>query len=90
MHLSNSQHSAEMVLLVEDEDLLREMLEDTLSEAGFGVLSAASGEEAAELLAVAPLGHRHQSGPRRDGRLGRRPSRARARSPLRDPVCVRR
>jgi hypothetical protein len=38
MHLSNSQHSAEqaMVLLVEDEDLLREMLEDTLSEAGFG------------------------------------------------------
>jgi DNA-binding response OmpR family regulator len=26
-----------MVLLVEDEDLLREMLEETLSEAGFGV-----------------------------------------------------
>jgi DNA-binding response OmpR family regulator len=44
-----------MVLLVEDEDLLRELLEDRLSEAGFGVLSAASGEEAAELLAVAPL-----------------------------------
>jgi DNA-binding response OmpR family regulator len=56
MHLSNSQDAAEqaMVLLVEDEDLLREMLEDTLSEAGFGVLTAASGEEAADLLGVTP------------------------------------
>ncbi|WP_349521891.1 hypothetical protein [Bradyrhizobium canariense] len=36
--------------MVEDEDLLREMLEETLLEAGFGVLSAASGEEAADLL----------------------------------------
>lgn len=52
MHLSNSQDPAERstILLVEDEDLLREMLEETLAEAGYGVLSAASGEEATNLL----------------------------------------
>ncbi|MCK1331402.1 response regulator [Bradyrhizobium sp. CW9] len=35
-----------------DEELLREMLGETLSEAGFGVVTAASGEEAAELLGM--------------------------------------
>jgi DNA-binding response OmpR family regulator len=52
MHLSNSQDPAvrSTILLVEDEDLLREMLEETLVEAGYGVISAASGEEAADLL----------------------------------------
>jgi two-component system, cell cycle response regulator CpdR len=57
MHLSNSRHAAEqaMVLLVEDEDLLRDMLEETLRDAGFGVLSAASGEEATDLLRTAPV-----------------------------------
>jgi two-component system, cell cycle response regulator CpdR len=34
---------------------LREMLEDTVSDAGFGVLTAASGEEPAELLDVTPV-----------------------------------
>lgn len=57
MHLSNSQDPAERptILLVEDEDLLREMLEETLVEAGYGVVSAASGEEATNLLRVPPL-----------------------------------
>ncbi|MCK1480395.1 response regulator [Bradyrhizobium sp. 197] len=57
MHLSNSPGPAERstILLVEDEDLLREMLEETLVEAGYGVLSAASGEAAADLLVGAPL-----------------------------------
>jgi CheY-like chemotaxis protein len=52
MHLSNSPDAAgrPVILLVEDEDLLREMLEETLMEAGYGVVSAASGEEAADLL----------------------------------------
>jgi DNA-binding response OmpR family regulator len=52
MHLSNSPDAARrpVILLVEDEDLLREMLEETLMEAGYGVVSAASGEEAADLL----------------------------------------
>jgi len=57
MQLSDSQDAAErsIILLVEDEDLLREMLEETLMEAGYGVVSAASGEEAADLLGGAPL-----------------------------------
>ncbi|MCK1302022.1 response regulator [Bradyrhizobium sp. 24] len=57
MHLSNSQDigARSIILLVEDEDLLREMLEETLLEAGFGVLSAASGEEAADLLSGSSL-----------------------------------
>ncbi|MCK1339449.1 response regulator [Bradyrhizobium sp. 38] len=57
MHLSNSQDPAERatILLVEDEDLLREMLEETLVEAGYGVVSAASGEEATNLLSMPPL-----------------------------------
>lgn len=57
MHLSNSQDPAERptILLIEDEDLLREMLEETLVEAGYGVLSAASGEEARDLLSGKPL-----------------------------------
>jgi hypothetical protein len=57
MHLSNSQDSAERptILLVEDEDLLREMLEETLIEAGYGVVSAASGEAATNLLSRPPL-----------------------------------
>ncbi|MET4291916.1 CheY-like chemotaxis protein [Bradyrhizobium sp. LB1.3] len=57
MQLSNSQEAAgrPKILLVEDEDLLREMLEETLKEAGYGVVCAASGEEAADLLGGAPL-----------------------------------
>ncbi|MGY3405020.1 CheY-like chemotaxis protein [Bradyrhizobium sp. GM5.1] len=58
MQLSDSQDAAErsIILLVEDEDLLREMLEETLLEVGYGVVSAASGEEeAADLLGGAPL-----------------------------------
>ncbi|RXT42980.1 response regulator [Bradyrhizobium betae] len=57
MHLSNSQDASERstILLVEDEDLLREMLEETLVEAGYGVVSAASGEEATDLLNGDPL-----------------------------------
>lgn len=57
MHLSNSQDALEgwTVLLVEDEDLLREMLEETLPEAGYGVISAAAGEEATDLLSGTPL-----------------------------------
>jgi two-component system cell cycle response regulator CpdR len=57
MHLSNSPGAAETstILLVEDEDLLREMLEDALVEAGYRVLSAASGEAAAHLLVGTPL-----------------------------------
>ncbi|WP_456663713.1 response regulator [Bradyrhizobium sp. LB13.1] len=56
--MSNSQEAAgrPKILLVEDEDLLREMLEETLKEAGYrGVVCAASGEEAADLLGGAPL-----------------------------------
>jgi CheY-like chemotaxis protein len=57
MHLSNSQDPAERptILLVEDEDLLREMLEETLVEAGYGVVSAASGEAATNLVSRPPL-----------------------------------
>ncbi|MCK1337418.1 response regulator [Bradyrhizobium sp. 38] len=57
MHLSNSRNASERstILLVEDEDLLREMLEETLVEAGYGVLSAASGEAAAGLLSGTSL-----------------------------------
>ncbi|MCK1453278.1 response regulator [Bradyrhizobium sp. 35] len=57
MHLSNSHNAADgsTILLVEDEALLREMLEETLIEAGYGVVSAASGEEAARLLIRTPL-----------------------------------
>ena len=50
MHLSNDANERTTILLVEDECLLRDMLEETLTEAGFAVLSAASGEEAASLL----------------------------------------
>ncbi|WP_346659534.1 response regulator [Bradyrhizobium sp. 183] len=42
-------------MVEDDEDLLREMLEETLVEAGYGVVSAASGEEAANLLSMTPL-----------------------------------
>ena len=45
MHLSNDAKERTTILLVEDECLLRDMLEETLTEAGFAVLSAASGEE---------------------------------------------
>jgi DNA-binding response OmpR family regulator len=57
MHLSNSHDASERstILLVEDEYLLREMLEETLVEAGYGVVSAASGEEATNLLSMTPL-----------------------------------
>jgi two-component system, cell cycle response regulator CpdR len=57
MHLSNSQDASEgaTILVVEDEDLLREMLEETLVEAGYGVISAASGGEATDLLSGTPL-----------------------------------
>ncbi|MCK1439884.1 response regulator [Bradyrhizobium sp. 15] len=56
MHLSNSHNGAERstILLVEDEALRREMLEETLIEAGYKVVSAASGEEAAHLLIRTP------------------------------------
>jgi CheY-like chemotaxis protein len=50
MHLSNDANERTTILLVEDECLLHDMLEETLIEAGFAVLSAASGEEAASLL----------------------------------------
>jgi len=39
------------LLLVEDEDLVRKMLAESLQDAGFGVLSAANGTEALALLA---------------------------------------
>ncbi|MBM7486812.1 DNA-binding response OmpR family regulator [Bradyrhizobium sp. USDA 3686] len=52
MHLGHCQETSpgSTIVLVEDEDLLRELLEETLVEAGYGVLSTASGEEAAGLL----------------------------------------
>jgi DNA-binding response OmpR family regulator len=51
MHLRNTPSGERAaILLVEDEYLLRDMLEEALAEAGFAVLSAASGEEAAALL----------------------------------------
>jgi len=41
--------------LVEDEFLLREMLEEILTEAGYSVQSASSAEEAADLLGGIPM-----------------------------------
>ena len=57
MHLSNSQNTsdASTILLVEDEFLLREMLEEILTEAGYSVQSASSAEEAADLLGGIPM-----------------------------------
>jgi DNA-binding response OmpR family regulator len=52
MHLSNDERTT--ILLVENECLLRDMLEKTLTEAGFVNLSAASGEQAASLLGGMP------------------------------------
>jgi CheY-like chemotaxis protein len=55
MNLSSWQNpGAPAVLLVEDECLLREMLGETLSEAGLSVSAATSGEEAATLLGSMP------------------------------------
>jgi PAS domain S-box-containing protein len=45
---------SERVLLVEDEDVVRRLMEMTLSEAGYEVLSAASAEDALELLSRDP------------------------------------
>jgi CHASE1-domain containing sensor protein/CheY-like chemotaxis protein len=45
---------AEVVLVVEDEDQVREMSVDTLAELGYTVLAAASGEEALWLLDQRP------------------------------------
>ncbi len=39
-----------LILIVEDEDLIRHVLEDALTEGGFSVAVAASGEEAMALL----------------------------------------
>jgi DNA-binding response OmpR family regulator len=55
MHLSNTPGPRATILLVEDEFLLRDMLEETLTEAGYAVLSAASGEEAASQLDGMPM-----------------------------------
>ena len=44
--------AAARVLLVDDEDLLREVLAEQLDEAGYGVLVAANGNEALALLAA--------------------------------------
>jgi two-component system cell cycle sensor histidine kinase/response regulator CckA len=45
---------SERVLLVEDEDIVRRLMETTLSEAGYEVLSAACAEDALNLLARDP------------------------------------
>jgi DNA-binding response OmpR family regulator len=55
MHLSDNAKERTTILLVEDECLLPDMLEETLTEAGFAVLSAASGEDAASLLGGMPM-----------------------------------
>jgi CheY-like chemotaxis protein len=39
-----------LIFVVEDEELIREVLQDTLEDAGFAVLSATSGEQAIEIL----------------------------------------
>ena len=41
-----------MILVVEDDQAIQSIVEDTLSEGGFGVAIAASGEEAATLLSA--------------------------------------
>jgi CheY-like chemotaxis protein len=73
-----------IVLVVEDDQLLQGLVEDTLSEGGFETVIAASGEEALTQL----QGHerkiprdrdRHQSR-RQDRRLGSRPARERDRA----------
>ena len=57
MHLSSSQYVRDRstILLVEDEFLLREMFGEILTEAGHSVQSAASAEEAADLLGGMPM-----------------------------------
>jgi CheY-like chemotaxis protein len=45
---------SERVLLVEDEDVVRRLMEMTLSEAGYEVLSAACAEDALDLLSRDP------------------------------------
>jgi two-component system cell cycle sensor histidine kinase/response regulator CckA len=45
---------SERVLLVEDEDVVRRLMEMTLSEAGYEVLSASSAEDALDLLTRDP------------------------------------
>lgn len=42
------------VLLVEDEAIIRMMLVDVLSDAGFSVMEACSGDEAVELIRMPP------------------------------------
>lgn len=49
---------AVMVLLVEDDPLIRELLEETLVEAGFGVETADSGERAISVLDAPGANHR--------------------------------
>ena len=92
MHLSNDANERTTILLVEDERLLRDMLEETLTEAGFAVLSAASGEEAVSLLGGMSMPWALVT----DIKLGcarmdgwARPSSAPSRFRLRDPVRVR-
>jgi CheY-like chemotaxis protein len=55
MHNARNPSEQSTILLVEDVDLIREMLQDSLVEAGYVVISAASGEEATDLLRGMPL-----------------------------------
>lgn len=54
LHAAPAQPAARTVLMVEDEDTLRRVVDRILSDEGYRVLTAASGEEALELAAREP------------------------------------
>ena len=49
-----TRHTRNVVLIVEDEPIVRMSISDTLLQAGFEVLASANGAEALEVLAVRP------------------------------------
>lgn len=49
-------NSSAQILLVEDDLIIQLVLETYLQEAGFTVITAASGREALDIIAVTPLG----------------------------------
>ena len=51
---STGNHGNETVLVVEDEEMLRELLKDVLSDSGYKVLTAGSGTEALASIAANP------------------------------------
>ena len=72
-----------IILVVEDDQLIQSLIEETLSDGGFESAIVASGEEALTLLRgtqeqIPRARDRHKS-QRQDGRLGSRPARPRDR-----------